>query len=149
MTWPGGDLCPGGCGSRDPLQRRMVAHDPGGRLRAAGAAIPIVRCRDPWHDRSPDPESTTGGAPAAPPLEASRIEPPTLVVWVVYRNPRDYPGRYVLRRWWIDGTGLLRAELEPRWTATNLAEVRKQIPEGRVRLDPDPNDAAAICEIWL
>lgn len=139
---PNGDCCPG-CGSTVPSVR---------------LAILFVECRDAWHDAALHNDALAPGwgppARAATPivLESGPVvtpRAPVLTIYAVYRNPTDYPGRYVLRAWRIDHDGALQAELEPRWTGTELEEIRRQIPQGRVRLEPWVGDDPAICEVWV
>lgn len=64
-------------------------------------------------------------------------------VWTVYKSPKDYPGKFVARRW--DG-------LKPTddvIVADSLAEVREKLPLGLICLDRNLLDDAAIVETWL
>ncbi len=62
--------------------------------------------------------------------------------WVVYFNPLDCPGKYVLRRWDIMREG---KHTVPRWTddvhvADTLDEVRQFVPPGLYCLPRFEND---------
>ena len=65
-------------------------------------------------------------------------------MWVVYKNPKDFPDDYVIREW---------SGLQPKGViaqAKTLAEVRRQLPAGVVGpLMPDANDDPVIVEMWI
>lgn len=71
----------------------------------------------------------------------------TLDTWVIYWNPDDHPGKYVVRLYWADPTGLYAAKV-PTITAT-LEETRAVIPKGLTRVDRSPVNAPAIVETWM
>jgi hypothetical protein len=50
-------------------------------------------------------------------------------LYVVYHNPLDFPGKYVIRR------------------QTN--QVRAALPAGLVRLERAPEDDPCIVEVWI
>lgn len=75
--------------------------------------------------------------------------------YTVYVDPRDYPGRYVARRWTVRGEGLgahIVPDPEPLAVAEDLETVREAITEaapGLVCLSRMPDDDPAIYETWL
>jgi hypothetical protein len=71
-------------------------------------------------------------------------------MFVVYERPRDYPDKFVVRRWWI-GTGSGKPEADQDWfyLGKTLEDVRAQVPEGCFRLNRDPNDEPQIVEFWI
>lgn len=71
---------------------------------------------------------------------------PELDQYVVYFNPKDYPGKYVVRRWEIYSTGPI-----PREAIANesLESIRARIPDNKIMILPDPNDDECILEIWI
>ena len=76
-------------------------------------------------------------------------ENPFLSVWTVYFNPRDFPGKYVARRF-----NLFRGEMEPKasnehFVANSIDEVRRLLPMGLVCLQRSDGDDAKIVETWL
>jgi hypothetical protein len=76
------------------------------------------------------------------------MEPPaSLVMWVVYRSPSDYPGKFVVRRWSI--ADALEPELKPEGVVDTLEEARDLIPPGLVCLDRLPSDDPVIKEVWF
>ena len=71
-------------------------------------------------------------------------------MFVVYARPRDYPDKFVVRRWWIGRTpGEPEADADWFRLADTLEEVRAHIPAWCVRLERDPNDEPQIVECWL
>ena len=70
-----------------------------------------------------------------------------LVMWTIYRHPRDFPDKWVLRGHEIAVDGP-RAQ-QVAWVADTLAEVRAHVPYGDLRLMRDPNDDPAIYEVWI
>jgi hypothetical protein len=75
-----------------------------------------------------------------------------LSMYVVYFNPSDFPGKYVIRRHWVDkGPPRIRHDQEPAAVEDTLQGVRKKVPniEYYVRLERDPEDDPSIVEIWI
>lgn len=64
-------------------------------------------------------------------------------VFTVYKNPRDFPGKYVVRL--FDGTRPMRL-ITIRDT---LDEARATIPEGFYCVQKSPDDDPVIVETWL
>lgn len=71
---------------------------------------------------------------------------PGLWMRVVYRSPADYPGRFVLRLWEVDGEGP-----HPRdaIVADSLDEIRASLPGGLTRIARSPDDDPVIVETWI
>jgi hypothetical protein len=87
---------------------------------------------------------------------------PVLTVWVIYRSPRDYPGKFVLR-----AQDVFRGNPEPVprkecQVCDSLEEARRALPQmqmyeedGRTygaepyRLDRHPEDDPTIVETWI
>jgi hypothetical protein len=71
-----------------------------------------------------------------------------LVIWTVYCNPRDYPGKFVVRpfRAWA---GEPMPDAEPHFVGDTLEGARASIPTGLVCLGPSPGDDPVIVETWL
>lgn len=67
--------------------------------------------------------------------------------WVVYKHPRDYPDKFVLRRWDIQG-GTIIATPDVK-TADSLEKIRQEVPAGLYRLDRFEEDDLCIVEVWL
>ena len=68
--------------------------------------------------------------------------------WVIYRSPRDYPGKHVVRRWHlgVDGT---TSDEEPDAVVDTIEAARDAVPPGRVKFDRSAADDPAIAEVWL
>lgn len=75
---------------------------------------------------------------------------PTLVTeqFCIYRNPSDYPKKYVVRRWTIGSDGELTAD-DDCMVFTRLTDARKAIPPGLVRIGRDKHDDKTIVEVWI
>lgn len=69
-------------------------------------------------------------------------------LYVVYFNPLDFPGKYVIRKQ-IAGRETVLAAPEPLIVGSSLDEVRAALPDGLTRLDRSPSDVASIVEVWL
>jgi hypothetical protein len=70
-------------------------------------------------------------------------------MWVIYSNPRDFPGKYVARR-----HDIFRGESEPKaspehFVADSLDEIRQRIPLGLACLTRSDEDDEKIVETWL
>lgn len=77
----------------------------------------------------------------------------TLTFYVVFRSPRDYPGKWVVRRQYIDRGADPRAEPRkdavPLVVADSLEGARSVIPPFLYRLNRDPRDVLSLFEVWL
>jgi len=71
----------------------------------------------------------------------------TMSQWVIYDHPRDYPDKFVMRRWGIR-TGLVMATDDVK-LADTLAEIRQQLPMGLYPLKRFEDDDPCIVEVWL
>jgi hypothetical protein len=71
-------------------------------------------------------------------------------MFVVYERPRDYPDKFVVRRWWIGKTpGEPEADKDWFYLGETLDDVRAHVPGWCVRLERDPNDEPHIVECWI
>lgn len=71
-----------------------------------------------------------------------------LAVLVIYHNPTDYPGRYVVRRQVATAIGIV-ADGDPLGVVDTLDAARALVPEGMYRLDRHPTDEPQIVESWM
>jgi hypothetical protein len=71
-----------------------------------------------------------------------------IVAYVVYRDPSDYPGMFVLRAFRFQN-GRLQPELDPKAISKSLSLCRALIPKDRVNLERSANDDSAIYEVWI
>lgn len=69
-----------------------------------------------------------------------------LVQWTIYKNPRDYPNKFVLRACVIGPRGV--QPVEGVCVVDTLDEARARVPEGLVRLPRFANDDPVIVEVW-
>ena len=75
------------------------------------------------------------------------LNPPPFVLFCVYHNPADFPGKYVVRRW----VGM-DPDREPAAVGLTLDEVRQKIIDenhGLVCLSRQPGDDPVILETWI
>ena len=66
-----------------------------------------------------------------------------LETWVVYRNPKDYPDKFVCRKW--DGlkpTGELII-------SDALEKIHQSLPLGLIMIAPSTEDDPIIIETWF
>jgi hypothetical protein len=72
---------------------------------------------------------------------------PFMNMWTVYYDPRDYPGKYVVRRFDIfPGRAEPSAE---HYVADTLDEIRQHVPPGMDCLMRSEQDEEQIVETWL
>jgi hypothetical protein len=74
-----------------------------------------------------------------------------LEMFVVYENPRDFPGKFVVRRWEISGGGTSSVQVACRHACVcdTLEEAREPFPDFLVCLTRHPDDDPCIVEVWL
>ena len=73
--------------------------------------------------------------------------PDILVIWTVFANPRDHPGKWVLR-----GFRVGRRQIQPMAdcvVAETLDAARVALPPGVVQLGRHITDDPAIYESWV
>lgn len=71
-----------------------------------------------------------------------------LIIFVIYENPSDYPGKFVVRRHFTSANET-RADLKPHAVTTNLIEARNTIPPRFTNFPKHPSDDPVIREIYL
>lgn len=83
-------------------------------------------------------------------VTSDRIAPAdnVLAIWTIYDSPSDMPGKFVARKFLIEGGP------EPTRTASVIIgdtadEVRGALPCGLTCLPRDPQDEPHIVESWL
>jgi len=64
--------------------------------------------------------------------------------FVVYENPKDYPGKWIVRKW-VKG----KPEIHPTAIMTTLEKARKVIPKGLENIGRMTGDDPCIYEVWL
>ena len=71
----------------------------------------------------------------------------SLTTYTIYEDPTDAPGRFVVRKWVINGGNAPAAE--QAWVYQTLGEARLGIPPGYVNMGRDENDDEKIVESWI
>jgi hypothetical protein len=70
-----------------------------------------------------------------------------LFMYVVYENPRDFPGQFVLREHYVDPSGV-HAQSGYKLAST-LEEIRAFVPPGMTNIGREPEDEPQIREVWI
>lgn len=70
-----------------------------------------------------------------------------LTQYVVYVNPADMPGKFVVREWHI-ARGAPAPLAGRAWSRSTLEQARELIPEGMIRLERQDDDDPVILETW-
>lgn len=84
-----------------------------------------------------------------PPTFAERPDV-ILTLYVVYKDTLDYPGEFVVRRWFVE-----RGKAEPQAEPTlfhrgpTLEAAREQLPQHLYRIPHQPGEDPVIVETWL
>lgn len=83
-------------------------------------------------------------------MEDDSTANPHLVMsqWVIYDHPRDFPDKYVMRRWEIRQPAEIVAT-DDMALANTLEEIRLSVPQGLYRLERFRDDDPSIVEVWL
>lgn len=77
-------------------------------------------------------------------------ESQVMTLWAIYASPRDYPGKYVVRRWILRRGTKLPPLPEPDPAITDsLDQARASIPPGRQRLERTDDDVTSLVESWI
>jgi hypothetical protein len=77
------------------------------------------------------------------------IEAPfkSIPIWTIYRNPTDFPGKFVARRHDIFRDGPKASD--EYFTAATLDEIRAALPFGLACLTRSEEDEPQIVESWI
>ncbi len=70
-----------------------------------------------------------------------------LTVYVIFYNPSDYPGKYVLRPQHVVGGDIIRGDVLPVEDSLHACQAR--LPLGLYRLDRLPGELPTVAECWL
>lgn len=82
-------------------------------------------------------------------LQASTNRDRDLLMWAIYDNPSDFPGKFVARPVSLfHSTPEKLAFLDFVLVADSLAEIRKMLPPGLTNLGADSRDEPHIVETW-
>lgn len=69
-------------------------------------------------------------------------------MYVVYQNPSDYPGRFVVRKWTVTAAGPVAGN-EPIFVGETLQGARDAIPRGLIATRRCEEDDPVILEVWF
>ena len=75
---------------------------------------------------------------------ASSIRAHSVIIWVIYYDPADYPGKFVVRRW--QG---IEADQWPRAICPTLETARAAVPKGYINVGKSPGSDSVILEEWI
>jgi hypothetical protein len=69
-------------------------------------------------------------------------------IWVIYRNPTDFPNfPFVMRKHYIEGGKLVRSHGRV-WRGSDVDRVREHIPKGKTKMERSEKDEPQIVEWW-
>lgn len=72
-----------------------------------------------------------------------------LRLYAIYRNPTDFPDRFVVRGWTATREGA-RPDPNPLAVVGSLEDARRAVPlDADACLGPSPGDDPVIVETWL
>lgn len=66
-----------------------------------------------------------------------------LELWVIYKDPLDVPGKFVLRKWIYD------KPTKTMHIKDTLEEIRAIVPPGLFNIGRSPGDDPKILEVWI
>jgi hypothetical protein len=70
-----------------------------------------------------------------------------LTFHVVYKNPLDYPHKFVVRKQWVERGAVIAS---PDCTVHDTLEAaRASVPEGAILVPRSPDDDPVIVESWM
>ena len=73
---------------------------------------------------------------------------PVMELYCIYWSPSDYPNKFVVRRWILDGINTPKPDPACQ-VFTRLTGARKSIPKGLIRIGRDAKDDKSIVEVWI
>jgi hypothetical protein len=71
----------------------------------------------------------------------------TLQMWTIYWNPKDHPGKFVVRRWDVTAGSMKPSHSYALAPTLDLA--RAHLPDGLYCLGRQPEDEEQIVETWI
>lgn len=91
-------------------------------------------------------------------MRHSAVVSESVLLYVIYDHPKDFPNHWVVRRWTSylpvslgPGVTLLGKKAKPEplcFPACSLEEARKVVPKGAVQVPKEDHDDPCIAEIW-
>jgi hypothetical protein len=70
-----------------------------------------------------------------------------LRMWAIYCHPADFPDRYVIREWEVEGSEVIPSPIA--LLADSIEEAREKVPKGLFKLGRHPGDDPVIVEVWV
>ena len=70
-----------------------------------------------------------------------------MIMYVIYERPKDYPGKFVVRKWEISPEGM--SPVNEVMLAFTLLGARLHVPPGRVKIERQADDDPVIVEVWI
>lgn len=68
-------------------------------------------------------------------------------MYTIYFDPKDYPGKYVMRKWVVDtASGQIPMQA---YVGDSYDSVIDNLPLGLVKILRDPHDDPCILETWI
>lgn len=73
-----------------------------------------------------------------------------MILWAVYKNPKDYPDEYIAREWRLDANGNPVASVDEMIRNARLEPIQKELLcKGLYPYPPFPDDDPVIVECWF
>ena len=72
-----------------------------------------------------------------------------LHMFTIYENPRDYPGRFVVRESVVNADSSIVVSDNPVAIVHSLEDARAAVPPGLVMLTCSPEDDPVVVEVWF
>ena len=70
--------------------------------------------------------------------------------FTIYKHPKDYPGKFVVRRWTIDPRlPEPIPDQQPVAVAATLEKARESVPQGLYRMPHQEGESSVIVETWI
>lgn len=80
----------------------------------------------------------------------NEAESEELTIYVIYKNPSDYPDKFVVRKWTTcGGCGEPVPDEDPIIVTDDVQAARDTMPKGLGAFAPQEGDAPCILEVWF
>ena len=129
-------------------KEREVARKPRKPRARKSAERPLRRAAPSAPGLLPEKQARHRDQRALPPAQGEPVTP--LVMWRVYKHPKDYPGEYVARKFLIteDFYGPTYESISSR-SLRDVRNVLRSLYRGLIQLKRLPDDEPHIVEVWL
>ena len=68
-------------------------------------------------------------------------------IFVIYKNPSDYPNEFVVRVWVV--AGIVVPLQRPLVVVDTIEQARAAMPDGLFKMDRQDDDDPCIVEAWM